>query len=32
VGEPELREHGARRREAEVLDEILAQEAYRDGV
>ena len=32
MGEPELREHGARRRGAEALDEILAQQPHRDGV
>ncbi len=32
VGEPELGEHGARGGEAEVLDEVVAQEPHRDGV
>ncbi len=32
VREAELGEHGARGREAEVLDEVLAQQPHRDGV
>jgi hypothetical protein len=32
VGEAELGEHGARRSEAEVLDEILPQDAHGHGV
>ncbi len=32
VGEPELREHGARRGQPEVLDQVLPQEPHRDRV
>src|SRR6185503_10569629 len=32
VGEAELRQHGSRRGEAEVLDEVLSEESHRDRI
>jgi hypothetical protein len=32
VGEAELREHRTRRGEAEILDQVLPEQAHRDGV
>jgi hypothetical protein len=32
MGEAKLGEHGTGRREAEILDQVLAQEPHRDGI